>query len=362
MHRVLKLQHHRHSGKLLPHHHTSYRALGLLLAIVGVFLYVMQQNVGADSLYVYAKNPAALPSAPAIILSPDDGFQTSTGIVEVSGTCPSATPPNIVVILENSTAIASTPCLPDDTFAVTITLQAGTRVLSAQIFNITEDPGPSSPSITAIYTPPTPPSPPVDPTPVPPSPNEPTTALEQKPPTRPTTSPVITTERPFFTYGPNSPVTWEGSISGGVAPYTITLNWGDGSSTSYEVSDASKLRYSHYYREIDTYYITVTIQDATGTRFTNTYAAVSPYVEKDGQTDVQAPSGIQNLFPGNGNMTRTVIFTLYGVATLLVGLIWFEARYIRPMTPALQHIPAKRKPHRTSRNSAKITRSSARKR
>lgn len=352
MHKILKLQHHRHSGKLLPHHHTSYRTLGLLMVLTGACLIVMQHSAGADSLYVRAKLSAPLPTIPAIILAPDDGYQTTTGLVTVSGTCPSATPPNIVVITEDSVPIASTPCLPDDTFSIQVMLSAGTIVLAAQIFNITEDPGPSSPAITATYTPtvPSKPTPPTVP-PAPPSPETPP-ASNPTPTSNPTTGLNISTERPFFTYGPNSPVTWKGSFKGGTPPYIITFAWGDGMSNTYTVDDSETHQFSHFYQTIGLYYITVTIVDAAGNSFTNTYASVSPYVPRDEQTDTEAPTGLAFTLPNN-NDTNIVIFTVYALTTAVVGLIWFNAHTAHHLKPALQHSYNKPKStQRTPKNQA----------
>lgn len=313
----------------------------------------MQQNVGADSLYVRAKLSAPIPTVPAVILAPDSGFVTTTGLVTISGTCPSATPPNIVVILEDSTSIASTPCQPSDTFSVDVTLQAGTHVLEAQIFNITEDPGPSSSPITGTYTPPVPPKPaePTIPTPQPPvtPPNSSTASPTPTPAPTNTTALNITTNRSFFTYGPNSPVTWTGTLSGGTPPYSITFTWGDGTSNTYTVLDTDTHQFSHFYQTIGLYYITVTIEDAVGNSFTNTYAAVSPYIPRDDQTDTEEPSGLLFTAPPTDNTTKIALFSIYTLTTAVVVLIWFNAHTTHHLRPALQH--SYNKPKSTQRTS-----------
>jgi hypothetical protein len=342
MHRILKLQHHRHTGKLLPHHHTSYRTLGVLLAITGAFLVLMQHSAGADTLYVRAKISAPLPIAPAVILAPTDGYQTSTGLVTVSGTCPGTTPSNIVVILEDAATIGSTPCLLDETFSTEVTLHPGSHIITAQIYNFTEDAGPAGIAITATYTPPVPLIPPT-PTPTPTQPTPVTTPTPATVPTPTAPSLAISSERNYFTFGPNSPVTWEGRFEGGTAPYTVRIDWGDGTSSVYIVKDSSLQRFSHYYENMSAFKITLTVIDSNGGSYSGSFAAVTPYVSRnDGPT---TPNGIQYSYPPvHDKLTAIGVYAAYALAVVLVGLIWIDAHVLRPQS-VIHALP----PHAKSR-------------
>jgi hypothetical protein len=93
---MLKLIHHKHSGKLRPHEHTSYGPLGVLLLVVGLLLgvytsYAASPGPQAGSIGLSGIVPGKPPSAAPTIDSPRDGAHFSTTPVAVSGTCPKNT-------------------------------------------------------------------------------------------------------------------------------------------------------------------------------------------------------------------------------------------------------------------------------
>lgn len=326
MHKLLKLQHHQHSGKLLPHHHTSYRALGLLLGLLGFALLGLHQGVSAEqTLFVKAKISAPYPTMPAVISTPQSGFISKESVVVLTGVCQTATPANVVVVSDNDNPVGSVPCQDNGTFRIAVTLTEGAHTLLAQIYNFTEDAGPASTPIQVMYTPPLPPQP---------AP----TIFTARPatPTTPTATPLeIRSSKPAYSFGPHSPVVWVGSILGGQAPYAVSIDWGDQTSSAYTVHDATEKSFRHNYDTMEAFTITITVRDAVGGTATKSFAATTAY--KPSTTSTETPSGIQFSFPSlweDKNMLR--IYSAYALTAVVVGLIWFDARHIRPFHLATQ--------------------------
>src|SRR5882757_4742169 len=115
-----RLHPHKHTGKLLHHRHTSYRALAVLLLLTGGILvrteWSMRQVAAADSLFVFATVPAPIPTMGPVILVPTDGSLTHDPNITVSGTCEAMTPATTIAIYSNGTLLGSAPCAPDGTF------------------------------------------------------------------------------------------------------------------------------------------------------------------------------------------------------------------------------------------------------
>src|SRR4051812_4814653 len=97
LHRKLKLSHHRHSGKRLPHAHTSWGLLMVfMLATVLISLFATKVALADDivqsgNMKVNARVPGPAPSSPAVIETPQDGQIFTTSPITVSGTCPANT-------------------------------------------------------------------------------------------------------------------------------------------------------------------------------------------------------------------------------------------------------------------------------
>jgi hypothetical protein len=234
LHRHLRLQHHRHTGRRLQHRHTSYRGLAILVVVAGVAMLTLTAvaRATADTLLVTARNSAPIPTEPAIITSPADNAVITTADIAVRGTCQSADLPRVVILLLDGTPTASAPCDSDNTFAVPLTLTLGTHALSTKIYNITEDAGPDGPTITVYYI-------------------NPAAASTDRGGNAPETAPgpplILTLDEPFIVFGPAKDAVWLGTISGGTLPYRVHITWGDNSSNNYTITTSGAQRFSHRY-------------------------------------------------------------------------------------------------------------------
>ena len=153
MHRTLKLHHHKHSGKLIHHRHTSYWALALIVVVAGVFVTFIDRAARADTLDVSAVVPAPIPPDPAVFTSPATNSIFTNPVVTVEGTCPVISPAVIIVIYRGAEAIGSSTCSASGEFEVDVTLQRGTQSLIARILTITGQWGQDSIPLTLTYTP-----------------------------------------------------------------------------------------------------------------------------------------------------------------------------------------------------------------
>lgn len=271
VHKHLKLRHHKHTGKLMAHKHTSYRVLFLLMLLpIGLMALVQNLSASALDLGVTAAVLAPIPSGTPVINVPVNGAVISSSNVAVSGTCPIITPAVIISIYEGVTLKGSTPCTTGGTFSTSITVNYGTHVIKAMVVTITNEVGNSSTPVTFSYTT----TPPV---------LEPGVKIDSL-----QLSPWVISKDNFLLIQPSDvssgtggEVSWKFSIKGGVLPYTVSIDWGDGMINKYIVSSHAIRTYTHTYDSAGTYIITVNNRDAVGRESEFKIVAVS-------QTDRQS--------------------------------------------------------------------------
>jgi hypothetical protein len=143
---MLKLIHHKHSGKLRPHEHTSYLPLGALLLVVGLLLgvytsYAASPGPQAGSIGLTGVVPGNPPTAAPTIDTPKDGTHFSTTPVTVSGTCPKNT---LVEVFKNNIFAGSIPCTDAGKYSLDIDLLIGANVLFARVYDDLNQAGPDS--------------------------------------------------------------------------------------------------------------------------------------------------------------------------------------------------------------------------
>jgi hypothetical protein len=155
--RHLKLVEHKHTLKLVHHRHTSHLALFIVLAVVGVFLYASQSIAKADQLNSSGSVSVGLvvsgapPTVGATITSPLDGTTTTNTQIDVSGTCANQL---LVVIYDNGQSTGSTTCSVAGVFDLTVQLLVGANALQALNYDLLNQPGPATPTVTVISNPP----------------------------------------------------------------------------------------------------------------------------------------------------------------------------------------------------------------
>lgn len=149
--RHLRLVEHKHTGKLVKAHHSSYIALVGILVFVGFFMFITQSIVKADStVSVTAVVNGPGPTVGATITSPINGFNiVNLNPSQVSGTCVSSL---FVVVYDDTTLSSSTICTAGGTFSLNVQLHQGTNVLTARNFDALNQAGPDTPTVTVTFT------------------------------------------------------------------------------------------------------------------------------------------------------------------------------------------------------------------
>lgn len=212
----------------------------------------------AADLAVTATVPAPMPSGTPLITSIANGSSTTQSQVAVEGTCPTIDPAIIIAIYDSGTLVGSAECTIDGTFSVVVSLSVGLHTLTAVIVTITGETGASSPEvmITRILPPGGTGS--VAPTPDAGFPSQGSSDGLGVPPL-----PLhIVQDNAYLLMGLDGSVQWAGAIKGGVAPYSMRIDWGDGKIDSFRTSDQTSQRHIHTYKNRQTYRVTVRVTDA----------------------------------------------------------------------------------------------------
>ncbi len=239
-----------------------------MLAVAGcifliAFLTLAVTNTShAESYEVTARVDAPLPTSPATITSPTDQQHVTTSPITVTGTCGDGT---YVTLFRNGILMGMGACTSGN-FSVQTDLLEGANQLQARVYNNTSNEGPLGPSLTIYYDLPSPvliPSntiasfsdfPQTITTPAPP--------LE----TQPTTPALIVLSFPYSYRTYKVDELWQGdiAISGGNPPYSIIVDWGDGSLFHYQSASTTRFKISHEFKKPGTYQPIVRVTDEQG--------------------------------------------------------------------------------------------------
>jgi len=207
-------------------------ALLFSLGIMGASVQAATSQSGSVGLQ--GKVPAPPPSQAATIDVPRNGQSFSTLPIIVSGFCVNNT---TVEIYKNNVFAGSTPC-QNGSYRLQIDLFDGRNDLIAREFDDLNQSGPDSATVTVNFSSPA-----------------------------PSIGPRITLTSEFSKRGanPGSILNWPVSLSGGVGPYAISVDWGDKTKTdlfSQQVTGVMNLQ--HTYAQSGEYNVLIRATDANG--------------------------------------------------------------------------------------------------
>src|ERR1019366_7838141 len=144
----MNLSHRRHTGRFLPHRHTSYSALGFLLLLSVVTLGVVTQV--SYSQTISARIDGLPPTVGATITLPTANQVLTASPTMVAGTCP----PGLIVDIERDGVFAgSAACDAGGNYNLQVALLAGSNTLVAQDMDGLSRPGPASAPTQVTYNP-----------------------------------------------------------------------------------------------------------------------------------------------------------------------------------------------------------------
>ncbi len=241
----VRLAHHEHSGKRLPFHATSYAVLFFLLAFTSCLLLFAGQAVRAYetignnrdiTLQGFSKGPP--PRDPAAITSPLYKNVFDESGVDIEGTCK---PGLFIEVYRNDVLAGGAICNEVGTFKVFITLVPGKNIIYTRIHDSLYQYGPNSERLTLWYNVPETLTPPL----------------------------LITTRAIQKGILKNQSLQLNYSIAGGRAPYSLYIDWGDGSIAELvNINSPGSYELSHKYKEIGQFVITVRAADQDNQQFT----------------------------------------------------------------------------------------------
>jgi hypothetical protein len=312
----------KHTGRLHEHEHTSYLSLAFLVFVVGVLLMSISINTfvhaatpysgpEAGSIGLSGVMPAAPPKTGAVINSPSNNQHFTTTPITVSGTCPANT---LVEIYKNDIFAGSIPCESKGTFSVQIDLLYGQNVLTAQVYDVLNQAGPVSKSVTVFYD-----------TPLPQG--APSTYLNFT-----GAQLLIETDAVYRGIFPNQTLNVPISIIGGTPPFAVNVQWGDNSNEIIPRADNSTFNASHIYKRAGIYKITLQAVDSK-----KLVAFLSVAAIVNGQP---APAANTSSTPKSPNKLL-LLWPLLAVAASLVFSFWMgERREKRILGVGKQQTPA----------------------
>ena len=327
---VRTLSHRRHTGKLLAHHHTSYPALGFLVLVTAVGLagYSYSSMAGTDttvSLTVLGPPPTSSP----VITAPLDGDTVTSATITLRGICQVGM---LVGLYRNGGPAGSVTCDGTGLFNLLATVVPGTNQFIAYTIDGLGQSGPPSSPVNVTYVAPVP-TPTPTPAPTPAVTPGPATGTTRTPvPRAPAQSPIVRrpsvpgpgpallvgTDELYYTGVVTGEATTFGAhVTGGVPPYTVEWDWGDGSRESmYAVTGA--IRASHTYLRSGSYRLVISVVDARGNRAASTAAVYA--------TGGAAPVMVTTKAPPVGDGYLSFAWPILICVGLLVVSFWLGER------------------------------------
>lgn len=288
----------------------SRRLSVLCLLALTIMIGMLPGQVIAASYDVAATVAFPAPTQPAVFTNSPNGTTVDTAQITLTGTCEALTPNGAVSIWRNGVAIGSTPC--NGSFSVAVMLTEGTNTLVARSASISAQYGPDSSSISVTLV-----------LPVSTTPAAPAPAQENMTPTDSAINAGVAgglTALPIQTFGVMdtvNEVALDIVIDGGRSPYTVRINWGDGSEETKVVDTLGTYRFVHVYAKPGTYTVKGVIRDVLGAVTTFSYAIVS----ERSPVGTTSGSGLESLpQPSNKGQEWVMPTAGVGVGVLIAAL------------------------------------------
>lgn len=293
--------------------------IGCMLAVVCVFGAV--QQVGAvtqqGDIEIGGVVPGPPPAVAPTIIEPEAERTFSEKNIEIKGECLADLR---VRIFRNDEFAGSTVCQTDGQYTIAIDLQEGKNKLLARQYDALNQPSPDSAELVVYYVPPRPelqlPSAPSQSVPAP-------AVAEFE----------LAIEYDFTLQGvfAGKPFTIPIQFAGGKAPYAISVDWGDGTTSVFNREDAQRFLASHTYRHGGQYIVKIRVSDANGHQAYLQFVAVvngipENIVTRAFESTVEAGGWWTSMVMVSMGVAVVSFIGGIGVAQFLLRLRWFGKR------------------------------------
>ncbi len=249
--------------------------------------------------------PAEPPAQGATISFPTNG-QTFTSVpIEVTGVCPQGL---LVKLFRNEVFAGSVVC-EDGTFTIQTDLFSGRNDLIARVYDDLDQPGPDSNTVTVTF-------------------ND-SGGIDEE-----VSRVVLTTNFAKRGANPGEKLVWPMQVAGGVGPYAISIDWGDGEQQLISLDFAGEFFPEHIYKTAGTYRVIVKATDKNGTSSFLQLVAVAngaiaentSDVDENGNPVTSGSASVSGL-SGATNGLQLVIWPLYVMIFLIFSTFWLGRRY-----------------------------------
>lgn len=268
----------------------------LVIAISFLMAALWPAHTGLAATYdVSASVPYPAPSQPAVVNPALNNIVVQNSAFIISGTCQVMNPVTVVSVLRGTNPLGSSVCL-NGTFSLLITLIDGQNSLIVRTVNQSNAYGPDSAPITVTLTIPITPPPASEAPKAVATPGA--TSLTQTENTAFNTATktglTIVPQTPFTVLPSDNQVSLSFVVSGGSTPYTIELNWGDGTVETRTVASPGTYNFTHRYRSVGNYTVRGRVKDVLGAITEIDYAVVTAKGTDKKPSVVVTPVGPSN--------------------------------------------------------------------
>lgn len=240
-----------HTGKIRHRKHTSYGALAAALLLTFVPLVLASRSIALaaadpvtldNSVYAVVTGPVPT-TAPAITNLAQGAVFTDNNPVAISGTCPNDT---LLKVYKNDVLSGAVLC-ENGKFTIQIDLFIGTNTLIVRAYNASNTMGPeSSPLVVQKQIP-----------------NVTISSNAQQF--------VVTSDISYKGVSAGTSFSWPLTLSGGQAPYAISVAWGDGKTDLISRGVSGTFDLQHTYEKAGkgvkgSYDVTIIATDAVGSK------------------------------------------------------------------------------------------------
>lgn len=195
-----------------------------------------QQNPQSGSTGLQATVTSPPPTTPASIGLPVNGQTLTASPTTVSGFCTSGL---LVKVFSNNIFVGSTQCI-NGSFTLRVDLFSGENDLIARVFDALDQTGPDGSIVKVTF--------------------------QDAQFTQSQTKVSLTSNFAKLGADPGQVLTWPLILSGGLAPYAVSVDWGDGSGALPQtVSFAGTFNITHVYQNAGVYTVIVRATDTNGT-------------------------------------------------------------------------------------------------
>lgn len=238
----------------------------LFLLAAAVLTGLTQVKAVSGDVTVSAVVAGPPPVAAPTISQPTASQTFSQKNITVGGTCVADL---VVKVFSNDIFVGSTLCQNDNTYTLKVDLFVDSNSLVARQYDLINQPSPDSAAIAVFYLPSV--DQPNLPGEQPTAPSEQPSPIDEQPnqspqPTESVADFQLTIDYDFTSQGAyaNQPFRLPVHFLGGKGPFTVLIDWGDGSVNNFVRQDNSEFTAEYHYARPGLYTTTITIRDGAG--------------------------------------------------------------------------------------------------